>query len=290
LTHEEARFTGAGGLEIYCQSWLPEIEPRAAVVIVHGAGEHSGRYPHVAARLVADGYAVHALDHRGHGRSQGARALLDRMDNAVADLDSLVLRVAERHPGVQIFMLAHSMGGTVGLCYAMRHQDRLAGLILSAPLAALEAASPMMRITGKLLSALAPRMGLIAVDSSLISRDPEVVSAYEADALVHHGKLPARTVAELAVAIESFPDGVGAIEIPTLILYGTADGLCPPSGSVMVGETVGSSDLTVKSYDGLYHEILNEPEQGVVLDDLCSWLNDRVGAAAVGGAAGSTTS
>jgi acylglycerol lipase len=290
LTHEEARFTGAGGLEIYCQSWLPEIEPRAAVVIVHGAGEHSGRYPHVAARLVADGYAVHALDHRGHGRSQGARALLDRMDNAVADLDSLVLRVAERHPGLQIFMLAHSMGGTVGLCYAMRHQDRLAGLILSAPLAALEAASPVMRITGKLLSTLAPRLGLIAVDSSLISRDPEVVSAYEADALVHHGKLPARTVAELAVAIESFPDAVGAIEIPTLILYGTADGLCPPSGSVMVGERVGSSDLTVKSYDGLYHEILNEPEQGVVLDDLCSWLNDRVGAAAVGGAAGSTTS
>jgi acylglycerol lipase len=290
LTHEEARFTGAGGLEIYCQSWLPEIEPRAAVVIVHGAGEHSGRYPHVAARLVADGYAVHALDHRGHGRSEGARALLDRMDNAVADLDSLVLRMAERHPGVQIFMLAHSMGGTVGLCYAMRHQDRLAGLILSAPLAALEAASPAMRITGKLLSALAPRLGLIAVDSSLISRDSEVVSAYESDALVHHAKLPARTVAELAVAIESFPDGVGVIEIPTLILYGTADGLCPPSGSVMVGERVGSPDVTVKSYDGLYHEILNEPERGVVLDDLCSWLNDRVGAAAVGGAAGSTTS
>lgn len=287
---EEGRFVGAGGLGIYFQSWLPEIEPRAVVVIVHGAGEHSGRYPHVATRLVADGYAVHALDHRGHGRSGGSRALIDRMDNAVADLDSLVLRAAARHPGTQIFMLAHSMGGTVALCYATAHQDRLAGLILSAPLAALAAASPAMRIAGRLLSTVAPKLGLVAVDSSLISRDPEVVSAYESDALVHHGKLPARTVAELAAAIESFPDGVGAIQLPALILYGTADGLCPPSGSTMVGDRIGSSDVTVKAYDGLYHEILNEPERGAVLDDLCSWLNERVSAATVGGAAGSTTS
>ena len=277
MIHEEARFAGAGGLEIYCQSWLPEIEPRAAVVIVHGAGEHSGRYPHVAARLVADGYAVHALDHRGHGRSGGARALIDRMDNAVADLDSLVLRVAARHPSAEIFMLGHSMGGCVSLCYVARHQERLAGLILSSPLAALEAASPLMRLTGKLLSTVAPKFGLIAVDATLVSRDPEVVSAYESDVLVHHGKLPARTVAELAVAVESFPDSVGAIRCPTLILYGTADRICPPSGSLMVGDRIGSADVTVKSFDGLYHEILNEPEQGAVLDELCSWLNAHSG-------------
>ena len=286
MNAEEGRFAGAGGVAIYCQSWLPEIEPRAAVVIVHGAGEHSGRYPHVAARLVADGYAVHALDHRGHGHSGGSRALIDRMDNAVADVDSLVLRVIARHPGTPVFMLGHSMGGTVALCYTMRHQDRLAGLILSAPLAALEAASPTMRLTGKLLSAVAPRRGLIAVDSALVSRDPEVVRAYESDPLVHHGKLPARTVAELALAVESFPDGVGAIQLPTLILYGTADRLCPPSGSVMVGDRIGSDDVTVRAFDGLYHEILNEPEQGAVLDALCSWLYERVGSAGAGGTAG----
>jgi acylglycerol lipase len=288
LTHREESFQGAGGLEIYSQAWLPETEPRAALVIVHGAGEHSGRYPHVAARLVAEGYAVHALDHRGHGRSAGSRALVDRMQNAVTDLDTLVGRVGARQPDVPIFMLGHSMGGTVALSYALAQQDHLAGLILSAPLAALEAASPVVRIVGKLLSAVAPKTGLIAVDPSLVSRDPAVVSAYESDALVHHGKLPARTLAELAVAIESFPNAVGTISLPTLILYGTADELCPPSGSVMVADRIGSSDLTVKSYDGLYHEVFNEPERETVLADLCSWLQDRVPRAAP--AAGSTTS
>jgi alpha-beta hydrolase superfamily lysophospholipase len=269
-------FTGTGGVELYRQAWLPDSDPRAVVVIAHGAGEHSGRYEHVADRLVREGYAVHALDHRGHGRSGGPRALIDRLDNAVADLDQLIVLAGDGHP---VFLLGHSMGGTIALRYALAHQERLTGLILSGPVAALEAASPPMRIAARALSALAPRLPLIAVDASLVSRDPEVVRAYETDPLVHHGKLPARTVAELAAAVESFPDAVGAITVPTLIMYGTDDKLVPPSGSVMLGERIGAADKTVKAYDGLHHEILNEPEQQQVLDDLCAWLRPRVGAA-----------
>jgi acylglycerol lipase len=275
--HREGAFTGVGGLNIFWQAWLPPGPPRGVVVIAHGASEHSGRYVHVAGRLTREGYAVYALDHRGHGRSAGTRALVDRMDNVVGDLDTLVLRARDEHPGAPMFLLGHSMGGMVSLCYAMRYQDRLDALALSAPLAALEAASPVVRIAAKVLSKLTPRLPVIAVDASLVSRDPAVVQAYRDDPLVHHGKLPARTVAEFVAAVESFPAGVARITVPTLILYGTADGLCPPEGSVMVGQRIGAADRTVKSYAGLYHEILNEPEQEQVLDDLCAWLGAHGG-------------
>ena len=272
----ESSFAGAGGLEIFWRAWLPGGDAAAVVVIAHGAGEHSGRYSHVAQRLVDDGYAVHAIEHRGHGRSQGPRALIDRIDNAVADLDRLVVSACDAHPGTPVFLLGHSMGGTIGLSYALAHQQRLAGLVLSGPLAALEAVPAPMRITARTLSVLAPRTPLIAIDSALVSRDPAVVDDYRADPLVHHGKLPARTVVELAGAIEGFPAAVEAITVATLIMYGTEDGLCPPHGSVMLSECIGSSDKTLKGYNGLYHEILNEPEREQVLDDLCSWLSQRV--------------
>jgi lysophospholipase len=272
----ETTFPGVGGVEIFRRSWPPTRAARAVIVIAHGAGEHSGRYEHVAQRLAGEGYAVHALDHRGHGHSGGARALVDRMANVVEDLDKLVVLAAAEHPGLPVFLLGHSMGGAISLRYAIAHQDRLAGLILSGPLAALDAAPAPVRMAARVLSAVVPRAPAIAVDSSLVSRDPEVVSAYNADPLVHHGKLPVRTVAELAAAVDSFPDGVGAIRVPALILFGTADGLCPPRGAEMIAERIGSSDVTVKRYDGLYHEILNEPEREQVLDDILSWLAARL--------------
>jgi alpha-beta hydrolase superfamily lysophospholipase len=272
----DSSFAGAGGLEIFWRAWLGDSDTKAAVVIAHGAGEHSGRYTHVARRLVDEGFAVYAIEHRGHGRSQGPRALIDRIDNAVADLDKLVVLAADANPGAPLFLLGHSMGGTIALCHALAHQRRLAGLVLSGPLAALEAVPAPMRMTARTLSVLAPRTPLIAIDPSLVSRDPTVVDDYQADPLVHHGKLPARTVVELAGAIEAFPDAVGSITVPTLIMYGTDDGLCPPAGSVMLSERIGSTDKTLTAYQGMYHEILNEPEREQVLDDLCSWLAQRV--------------
>ena len=276
---QESSFAGAGGVEIFRRVWLPDGDPTAVVAIAHGAGEHSGRYAHVAGRLNAEGYAVYAVDHRGHGRSQGPRALIDRIDNAVADLDKLIVLARERHPGVPLILLGHSMGGTVAVSYALAHQDRLSGLILSGPLAATDPVPAPTRLAATALSKVAPRAPAIAVDSSLVSRDPAVVDDYRSDPLVHHGKLPVRTVAELAAAIEAFPDRVGAITVPTLILYGTDDGLCPPRGSEMLAQRIGSTEITARSYAGLYHEILNEPEREQVLDDICAWLAARVGAA-----------
>jgi lysophospholipase len=202
--------------------------------------------------------------------------LIDRLQHAVADLDKLVLLAAAEHPGAPVFLLGHSMGATISLSYAIRHQDRLAGLILTGPLAAIDAVPAPVRAAANAVSAVAPRVPMIAIDASLVSRDPAVVRDYERDPLVHHGRLPVRTVTELAAAIEAFPVEVSAIRLPTLIMYGTDDGLCPPRGSVMLSERIGSTDKTLKPYQGLYHEILNEPERDEVLSDLRSWLATRI--------------
>jgi alpha-beta hydrolase superfamily lysophospholipase len=276
MNHREDSFEGVAGLRLYRQSWLPGGPPRAVVVIAHGAGEHSGRYAHVARRLADDGYAVYALDLRGHGRSDGPRAVIDRIDNAVEDLDRLIVLAGSEQRGLPLFLLGHSVGATIAVRYAIAHQDRLTGLILSGPLAALEAASPITRLVARLLSALVPDLPLFAVDPTLVSRDPDVVKAYETDPLVHHGRLPARTIAELTRAVDSFPQEVGAITVPTLIMYGSGDHLVPPAGSMMLNDRIGAADMTLNTYDGLYHEIFNEPEQDAVMDDMCSWLRARL--------------
>jgi acylglycerol lipase len=272
----DGSFTGSKGLRIAWRSWLPESEPRAVVVIAHGAGEHIGRYEHVAARLVSERYAVYGLDHRGHGHSEGPRALVDRVAYTVSDLDQLVVLAAGEHPGLDVFLLGHSMGGCISVLYAISHQQRLGGLLLSGPLAALDAAPAPVRILATVLSAVTPRLPLFAVDANLVSRDSAVVKAYEDDPLVYHGKLPVRTISELAGAVDSFPGTVGAITIPTLIMYGTEDKLAPPAGSLMLKERIGAPDRTLIPYEGLYHEILNEPEQNKVLDDMCAWLTAHV--------------
>ena len=267
---------GVGGVEVYWQAWLPDGDPRAIVVLAHGASEHGGRYAWVGKRLAERGLALYAGDHRGHGRSSGPRALIDRLDNAVRDLDAVVEVARAAHPGTATFMLGHSMGGAVALAYAIDRQDRLDGLVLSAPVAALEAASPVTRLAGRVLSAIAPRAGVYDIDSTAVSRDPGVVRDYDADPLNHHGKLPARTVAELTSAVATFPDAVERLTLPILTMHGSADRLTPPEGSEMVVERAGSEDKSIIRYEGLYHELLNEPERKKVLDDIVAWIEARL--------------
>jgi acylglycerol lipase len=279
VPHHEGRFDGAHGVEIFWQAWTPAAAIRAVVLLAHGASEHSGRYAWVAERLVDSGYALYAPDHRGHGRSDGRRAVIDRLDRAVQDLDTTRALASERHPDVPVFLLGHSMGGALAIEYALRYQERLAGLALSAPLAALETASPVTRAIGALLSAVAPATGVFAIDPALVSRDPAVVRDYEQDPLNYHGRVPARTVAELSAAIGGFPERLPELSLPLLVMYGTADELVATEGSAMVHERAGSDDNRIIAYEGLRHEILNEPERERVVRDLVAWLDGHVGRA-----------
>lgn len=280
--HATGLMSGAGGLSLFWQSWRPDGDrpPAAVVVIAHGLGEHSSRYEYVAERLTAAGHVVWALDHRGHGRSQGAREVVDRIDHAVADLDALVLRAATADPGRPVVLIGHSFGGLLAGSYALAHQSRLSGLVLSGPLAQIDAPPPA-RAAARLLSMTLPRLPLVKLDSALVSRDPAVVAGYRGDPLVHHGMIPARTADEMLRAVIALRSRVGEIAVPALIAYGTADGLCPPSGAVLLAERIGSDDVTVRAYEGLFHEIFNEPERDAVLDEVIAWLATRTADAPV---------
>src|SRR3954453_438576 len=272
--HDEGRFAGARGLEIYWQSWRPPAV-RAVVPLSHGASEHSGRYRWTAERLAERGYATYPVAHRGHGPSEGPRAYVDRMDNVVADLDQLVDMAAAAHPDVPVFLLGHSMGGCVALAYTLAHQDKLDGLVLSAPLAALSGASAVERMASRVLSVVAPKLGIVDIDSTAVSRDPEVVRDYDTDPLNYHDKLPARTVAELASTIGRFPDEGQRRTPPMLLRQAPADRVVPPAGTEMVDARSCSEDKTLIHYDGLYHELLNEPERDRVVGDIADWLDER---------------
>lgn len=278
--HREGRLIGEDGRQLYWQAWLPEgSEAIAVVVIAHGASEHGGRYRYVVERLVPQGFAVYAIDHRGHGRSEGKRAQIDRMAHLVCDLDQLVDRARAEHPGARLFLLGHSMGGCIAIAYALEHQDRLDGLALSAPLAALEAAPLPLRLVARGLSLVLPDTGVYQVSSAGVSRDREEVAAYDADPLNHHGKLPARTVQELADTVARFGADSPRLTLPLLVMIGTADELVPPAGGRLVHDRASSDDKTLIDYPGYFHEIFNEPagERERPLDDLATWLSERTG-------------
>jgi acylglycerol lipase len=261
------------GKRLYWQSWRPEGQPRCTVVLAHGVNEHGGRYRHVGERLARDGIAVYALDHRGHGRSDGHPALIDRLDHVVDDLKVFIDIVCADGP--RPFLLGHSLGGAVSVSYALRHGDSLAGLALSGPAVATDAVSPALKAVSQILSAVAPRLPVFQVDENLISRDGDVVRAFLEDPLVHTGKLPARTLGEITRSMETLPRQVSQLRTPLLLLHGMEDGLCPPEGSRMVYDGAQTSDRTLKLYPGLYHEVFNEPEREQVMDDLVAWLLER---------------
>ncbi len=273
VVHQEGRLAG----DIYWQSWSPEGEARGVVVIAHGASEHSGRYRYVVERLVPEGYAVYGVDHRGHGKSPGARAQIERMELVIEDLDHLVDLARGRAPRQKLFLLGHSMGGTIAITYAIVHQEKLDGLALSAPLAAMEAAPAPLRLVAKALSVVAPNTGVFQVGADKVSRDADEVRAYEQDPLNHHGKLPARTVQELADAVGRFPEDSAKLTLPLLMMIGTADELVPPAGGQMVYDKARSTDKTIHHYDGFYHEIFNEPagDRDRPLTDLAQWLSEH---------------
>jgi acylglycerol lipase len=272
----EGWLEGAGGVQLFYQGWLPQAGPRAVILICHGFGEHSGRYGNVVEALVPHGYAVYGVDHRGHGKSGGLRAQIDHYDTWLSDFDAFRRVVVSRHADVPAFVLGHSMGGNVALGYALLHQEDLAGLVLSGPAIASKKLPPAPAIPLMMaLSRVLPNLPAITLDPDDISRDTAVVAAYRADPLVWHGKVKLRIAAEQLRGMLSFPDRVGDLKLPLLVLHGTADRLTDPAGSRMLQQRAGSPDKTVRFYDGLSHEVYNEPERQRVLADLQAWLDER---------------
>jgi acylglycerol lipase len=274
MNRREMDFPGCGDTSLYGQAWLPDDLPRAVVVISHGLGEHGGRYGELASRLVEQGFAVYALDHRGHGRSGGPRANIERFDYVVSDLGTFLGRAQRLHPGLPVILLGHSMGGAIALGCALKYENALRALVLSAPaLAVAEEPSMLKRLTVRALSSFRPDAGVLTIPARAISRDPSVVRAYESDPLVFHGAIPARTVDELLRAMQDLQQKARELRLPVLIQHGSADELVPLASTHPVYQDLGlQRRRTIRIYSGLYHEIYNEPEKERVIGDLMSWL------------------
>jgi alpha-beta hydrolase superfamily lysophospholipase len=266
-------FSGVRGLPIAHREWLPDGDARGTVVIAHGINEHGGRYAHVAQRLTRDGWLVGALDHRGHGLSGGRRAAVERFDDWITDLDSYIDDVLVDAPRPR-FLLGHSLGGLIATVYTLRHQASLDGLILSSPsVMPPREMSPAALRAGRLLSRWAANLPVVGLRLDAVSRDPAVVRAYRDDPLVHLGKMRARTGAEALAAIGEVQRDIGRMRLPLLSLQGTVDLLVDPEAARWVDEHTGSPDHTLHIYEGLYHEVFNEPERDAVLDDVAGWLD-----------------
>lgn len=274
---ETAPLTAPDGLVLFTQAWRPAAPPRAVVALVHGYAEHSGRYAHVAAYLADKGYAVHAFDLRGHGRSEGRRGDVERFDRYLDDLGVFLARLHDRYAEVPLFLMGHSMGGTISARYSLTRGANARGLILSSPALRIgEDAPALLRRLAPLLARLFPLLPTVPLRREFLSRDPAVVAAARRDPLNYHGRVRARLGAELMRAAAAVRDRMEALTPPLLVIQGTADGINNPRGSIELYLRAGAEDKTLGLYEGLYHETLNEPEHYQVFHEISTWLEEHL--------------
>ena len=277
MEHIEGIFRGVREAKIYYQTYLPENGIKGAIIIVHGLGEHSGRYGNLVDYFLPQGFAIYGFDLLGHGKSEGEREFVHQYEDFTEILTIYKNKVKSRQPGKPIFLLGHSMGGLIAAEYLIDHSREFDGAIISAPLIAVpDNINKLTIIAGKLFSTIVPKMGITGIDPTSISKDPEVVNNYINDPLVYNGKTTARLSVELLKAIIRVNDEMEKIIVPFIVLQGSEDRLVNPEGANMLHEKAGSEDKTIRLYDGLYHEIFNEPERGEVLSDVAEWLNARL--------------
>lgn len=277
MNRSERSFDGYGGVRIVYDVWTPETAPRAVLVLSHGLGEYARRYDHVAQRFAEAGLVTYALDHRGHGRSGGKRVLVRDLHEYTADFDTLVGIATREHHGLKCIVLGHSMGGGIVFAYGVERPDNYDLMVLSGPaVAAQDQVSPVLALAAKVLGAVVPGLPAQELDVDAISRDPAVVAAYKEDPLVYHGKVPAGIGRALLLVGETMPQRAPALTAPLLVVHGEQDRLVSVAGSRRLVECVGSTDVELKIYPGLYHEVFNEPEREQVLDDVVSWITARL--------------
>lgn len=277
MKHQDGTFKGVPGAGIYYQGWLPDEPVKAVLIVVHGLAEHSGRYLNLVNHFVPLGYAVYGVDQQGHGKSGGIRVFVNRFEDFTRTLKEFYDMVRGWQPDKSVFLVGHSMGGLIAACTLLDYPDDLTGAILSGPAVKIpDKISPAMIFLGKVFSALVPKFGLVGLEAEGISRDPAVVQAYLRDPLVYRGKTTARLAAEMITAMRRVSAEAVNIKLPILILQGGADKLVDPAGARMLYEGAGSVDKKVIIYEGLYHEVFNEPEHDKVLLDVEKWLEEHL--------------
>lgn len=259
---------------IHYRNWPISGDARAVVLIVHGLGEHCERYDTFASALNTAGYAVAGLDLPGHGQSDGRRGHIDRFSEYGDAVLSLYKKTSTAYPGLPVFLLGHSMGGLISTQLLLSHQDKFAGALLSGPAIQSPQQPPAFQVAViKLIAALFPKLGVLTLDASGISRDPVVVEDYMHDPLVNKGKLSARLLVEMFKAMEECKANADRVTLPIRIMHGGRDDMTSPEGSELLYSRVGSKDKELRIYSGLMHEILNEPEGPEITQEIIAWID-----------------
>lgn len=273
----EEKILGADGEALYRCSWIPHGSLRAQCTLLHGYAEHCHRYEAFVQALNDAGIAVFSFDYKGHGRSAGRRSYVTSFRSLIPDAVTTLRWAADRVPNVPRLVFGHSMGGALGALLAMEHSELVDLLLMTSPTVKVsEDISPFLQKISGVVSVLLPLIPAARLDPELVSRDPEVVKDYLADPLVYTGGVLARTGHTLLSTQKWVLERAELLEAPFITLHGSADGLADPQGSTLLHERASSDDKTVKIYEGLYHEILNEPEQDQVRADLLDWIDKRI--------------
>ena len=269
----ESTITGAGGMQLYVQSWRPFSDARGVVALMHGFGEHGARYTYLAEALTAAGYALSTFDHRGHGRSPGLRGHIDSFQEFLDDVSASLPAAGALAPAAPLFLMGHSMGGLIALNFAIRRPQGLAGVIASAPLLAQPNVAPWLTYASKLLSRIKPDFSLdTGVKAETISRDPAEVKRYGADPYVH-GRASARFGTELTAAQLWTQAHAAELALPLLLYHGDADPLVPVAGSRTFFANVKVADKQFIEWPGGYHESHNDLHRAEVFSAIVAWLD-----------------
>jgi alpha-beta hydrolase superfamily lysophospholipase len=278
MPHLETEYNTHDGLKLFLQAWMPE-RAKASILLVHGLGEHSSRYGHLADLLVRNDIAVFTFDGRGHGQSSLPKPTAyfgDYLDY-LKDIDSLFEKVKNYFPSVPAFIFGHSMGGALVASYMLEYKSQAEGVILSAPaLKPDENVSDFLIKVSSVLSFLTPKLKVLKLDSTKISRDRQVVENYNEDPLVYSESIPARTGYQILRMIDFIKFNSNEFDWPVLLLHGTADKLTNPKGTEEFFRNIPSEDKTFHRYPELYHELVNEPERDTIMKDILEWIEERI--------------
>lgn len=278
MKHLETSYTTHDGLKLYLQAWMPE-SPKASLLLVHGLGEHSGRYAPMVERLLESGVAVFTFDGRGHGKSASGKpdAFFASYRDYLEDIDRLYEKVTGYFPGIPSFLFGHSMGGGLIAAYVIDYQPKALGVILSSPaIKEAEGTSKLLIAVSGLISKWLPRLKALKLDATQISRIPAEVQAYLTDPLNYIQPIPARTAHEVYQMMQSIQAKAASFELPVLVVHGTADGLTNPKGSELFMEKAQSEDKTLKLFPGAYHELIHDLEAEEMIQTVVEWIKERV--------------
>ncbi|MFG6104484.1 lysophospholipase [Leptolyngbyaceae cyanobacterium CCMR0082] len=272
----ENRFCGANGLSLFYQAWYPSGTAKAILALVHGFGEHCDRYSTVTTALTQAGYAIFGFDNQGHGRSEGQRGHINRWQDYRDNVRAFLTQVRQHEPNLPLFVLGHSLGGLIVLDFALNAPQGLTGIIISGPpIRPVGIAKPYLVVIARALSGIWPRFSMdVGAGAETLSRDPVIVNQTEDDPLTH-SMATVRWGTECLVAIATVRRNIAQLQVPILLVHGSADKVNDVKGSEEIFARI-TSDKTLKIYPGSYHEPHNDLDRNQVMDDVIEWLDNHL--------------